>query len=153
MRGWLVALLCLCALNGAARAQNFAVGLSLTGGDVFGSGLFSAGLPGNIGAALRLEVLNLVAPAVSLRADLGLDIVAASILWRADLSQSFNLTLGAGFGLLGYTTPALLGSVGLEYRFATFGVALEYGLRSSFLTATPELRSHFALSVLLFFGR
>lgn len=152
MMRWMTVLLCVCALSGAARAQSFAVGLSLTGGDVFGSGLFSAGLPGNIGAAVRLEALNLVAPAVSLRADLGLDGAVASIQWRADLSQSFNLTLGAGLALLGYTTPALLGAVGLEYRFANYGVALEYGLRSSFLTAMPELRSSFALSVLLFFG-
>lgn len=149
---FLVALLCACALSGTARAQSFAVGLSLTGGDVFGSGLFSAGLPGNLGAAVRLEALNLIAPAVSLRADLGLDGVAASILWRADLSQSFNLTLDVGFGLLGYTTPALLGAVGLELRLASFGVALEYGLRSSFMTPTPALRSSVALSVLLFFG-
>ena len=152
MMRWLTVLLCVCALSGAARAQSFAVGLSLTGGDVFGSGLFSAGLPGNIGVALRLEVLNLVAPAVSLRADLGTDGASASLLWRADLSQQFNLTLNAGFALLGYTTPALLGALGFEYRFATFGVALEYGLRSSFLTATPVLRSHFALTLLLFFG-
>ena len=152
MMRWMIALLCVCFLSGAARAQSFSVGLSLTGGDVFGAGLFSAGLPGNIGAAVRLEVLNLIAPAVSLRADLGLDGVAASIQWRADLSEQFNLTLNAGFALLGYTTPALLGVVGLEYRFTTFGVALEYGLRSSFLTATPALRSHFALTVLLFFG-
>lgn len=149
---FLMALLCACAIGSAARAQSFAVGLSLTGGDVFGSGLFSAGLPGNIGAAVRLEALNLIAPAVSLRADFGTDGAAASLLWRADLSQQFNLTLNAGFGLLGYTTPALLGSVGLEYRLATFGVALEYGLRSSFQTATPALRSHFALTVLVFFG-
>ena len=152
MMRWMIALLCVCFLSGAARAQSFSVGLSLTGGDVFGAGLFSAGLPGNIGAAVRLEVLNLIAPAVSLRADLGLDGVAASIQWRADLSEQFNLTLNAGFALLGYTTPALLGVVGLEYRFTRFGVALEYGLRSSFLTATPALRSHFALTVLLFFG-
>ena len=152
MMRFVLALLCVCAIGGAARAQSFSAGLSLTGGDVFGAGLFSAGLPGNIGAAVRLEVLNLIAPAVSLRADFGTDSLAASVVWRADLSQSFNLTLNAGFGLLGYTTPALLGSVGLEYRLANYGVALEYGLRSSFLTATPALRSHFALSVLLFFG-
>ncbi len=152
MTRFLTALLCVCALGGAARAQSFAVGLSLTGGDLFGAGLFSAGLPGNIGAAVRLEAVNAIAPAVSLRADLGLDGLAASVLWRADLSQQFNLTLNAGVALLGYTTPVLLGAVGLEYRFATFGVALEYGLRSSFQTATPALRSHFALSVLLFFG-
>ena len=152
MTRFFMALLCVCALSGAARAQSFSVGLSLTGGDVFGAGLFSAGLPGNIGAAVRLEVLNLVAPAVSFRADLGLDGVAASVQWRADLNQQFNLTLSAGFGLLGYTTPALLGAVGLEYRFANYGVALEYGLRSSFLTDTPALRSHVALTVLLFFG-
>lgn len=152
MTRFFMALLCVCALSGAARAQSFSVGLSLTGGDVFGAGLFSAGLPGNIGAAVRLEVLNLVAPAVSFRVDLGLDGVAASVQWRADLNQQFNLTLGAGFGLLGYTTPALLGAVGLEYRFANYGVALEYGLRSSFLTDTPALRSHVALTVLLFFG-
>ena len=152
MMRWIAVLLCVCVLSGAARAQNFSVGLSLTGGDVFGAGLFGAGLPGNIGAAARLELLNLVAPAVSLRADLGLDGVAASIVWRADLSQSFNLTLSAGLGLLGYTTPALLGAIGLEYRFASLGVALEYGLRSSFLTATPVTRSSFALCLLLFFG-
>ena len=152
MMRFLTMLLCACAFGGAARAQSFAVGLSLTGGDVFGAGLFSAGLPGNISANVRLEVLNLVAPAVSLRADLGLDGAAASVLWRADLSQQFNLTLNAGFALLGYTTPALLGALGLEYRFTSFGVAAEYGLRSSFLTATPALRSHFALSLLLFFG-
>ena len=152
MMRWMIALLCVCFLSAAARAQSFSVGLSLTGGDVFGSGLFSAGLPGNIGAVVRLEVLNLVAPGVSIRADLGLDGVAASIQWRADLSGQFNLTLNAGFGLLVYTTPALLGAIGLEYRFARFGVALEYGLTSSFLTATPTLRSHFALTVLLFFG-
>ena len=152
MMRWIAVVLCVCALSATARAQSFSVGLSLTGGDAFGAGLFGAGLPGSIGAAVRLEVLNLVAPAVSLRADIGLDGVAASIQWRADLYQQFNLTLGAGFALLGYTAPALLGSVGLEYRLATFSVALEYGLRSSFLTATPELRSHIALSLLLFFG-
>jgi hypothetical protein len=152
MMRFLLAMLCVCALGNAARAQSFAVGLSLTGGDVFGSGLFSAGLPGSIGTAVRFEALNLIASAVSLRADLGLDGLAASIQWRADLSQQFNLTLNTGFGLLGYTAPALLGAVGLEYRLSSFGIALEYGLRSSFLTATPTLRSHFALSVLLFFG-
>ena len=151
MRFWL-ATLCVCALSSPAQAQCFSAGLSLTGGDVFGGGLFQTGLPGNIGAAVRLEALNLIAPAVSLRADLGSDGVAASIQWRADLSQQFNLTLNAGVGLLGYTTPALLGAVGLEYRFAKYGVALEYGLRSSFLTDTTVLRSHFALTMLLFFG-
>ena len=152
MMRFFMALLCAFAFAGAARAQSFSAGLSLTGGDVFGAGLFEAGLPGNIGAAVRLEGLNLIAPAVSVRADLGTNGVAASVQWRADLSQQFNLTLNAGFGLLGYTTPALLGAVGLEYRFANYGVALEYGLRSSFLTDTPALRSHFALTVLLFFG-
>ena len=152
MMRWIAVVLCVCALGSAAGAQRFSVGLSLTGGDVFGAGLFGAGLPGNIGAAVRFELLNLVAPAVSLRADIGSEGAAASIQWRADLYQQLNLTLRAGFGLLGYTAPALLGSVGLEYRLAGYGVALEYGLTSSFLTATPVTRSSFALCLLLFFG-
>lgn len=152
MMRWVAALLCVCTMSSAARAQSFSVGLSLTGGGVFGAGLFGAGLPGNLGAAVRLELLNIVAPAVSLRADLGLDGAVASIQWRADLYQQLNLTLRAGFALLGYTAPALLGSVGLEYRLANFGVALEYGLTSSFLTATPVTRSSFALCLLLFLG-
>ncbi len=152
MMRFLLALLCICALSSAARAQRFSAGLSLTGGGFFGTGWFDTGLPGNLGAAVRFEALNLIAPTVSLRADLGTDGLTASIQWRADLSQQFYLSLNAGVGLLGYTTPALLGAVGLEYRLANYGVALEYGLRSSFLTDAPALRSHFALTVLLFFG-
>jgi hypothetical protein len=144
-------LICLAALMSApAGAQRFSVGLSINGGLEFGVGIFDTRFSNDIAAALRLEVLNLIAPNVSLRADIGSDGVAGTVLWRADLGIVVNLTLSAGFALLDYTTAALLARFGLEYRFSSFGVSLEYGWRSTFLTDTSVLRSSFVLSGLWF---
>jgi hypothetical protein len=151
-RVWLL-IVCLAALMSApAGAQRFSVGLSFNGGLEFGDDLFATRFSNSVAAALRLELLNLIAPNVSLRADIGSDGVAGTVFWRADLGIVVNLTLSAGFALLDYTTAALLARVGLEYRFSSFGVSLEYGLRSTFLTDTPALRSSFVLSALWFFG-
>jgi hypothetical protein len=132
------------------RAQSFTVGGSLTGTGDFGTGIFGSGIPGQIGGELRLEKLDLIARGVSLRADLGTQGADAMIFWRADLSQSFNLTLGAGFALLDYVIPGIVARVGLEYRFSAFGVTVEYGWRSSFATETPALRSQWALGFVWF---
>ncbi len=155
---WLC-LICLLALQlSSARAQSFralsfSAGLSLSGAGDFGTGILSTGIPGQLGVELRLEALNLIARGVSLRANLGSGGVEALVFWRADLSETFNLTLGAGFGWLDYAAPGLVARVGLEYRFSVFGVALEYGWRSSFATDTPSLRSSWALGLIWFFGR
>jgi hypothetical protein len=155
----LFVLLALFAVNTVARAQTetpvparFGVGVSLTGGGAFGTGLLGAGLPGDLGAALRLELPNLIARGVGAQLEVGTDGVSALAQWRADLSADFNLTLAAGFGLSGYTDPGLTGRFGAEYRFGAFAVALEYGLTSTFGVATPATRSRFALSVLWFLG-
>jgi hypothetical protein len=147
----LVALMvCVFAFTMPARAQSFSIGGSLTGVGVFGTGLFETGIPGTIGAELRLEALDLIARGVSLRADIGTQGAGAMIFWRADLSERFNLTLGAGFAWLEYANPGLVARVGLEYRFARFGVTLEYGWRSSFETTTPTFRSQWALGFVWF---
>jgi hypothetical protein len=145
------------AVCGVARAQTpdpsrFSAGIAFTGGGDFGTGWFNAGLPGNVGVTLRLELPNLISRGVGVRADVGTDGMTVLAHWRADLSASFNLTLAAGFGLSGYTDPALTGRFGLEYRFSRFGVALEYGIVSTFGVATPTTRSKFALGALWFFG-
>jgi hypothetical protein len=151
--------ICLLALQSSpARAQSFltssfSAGLSLTGAGDFGTGILSTGIPGQLGVELRLEALNLIARGVSLRANLGSSGLEGLVFWRADLSESFNLTLGAGFGWLDYAAPGLVARVGLEYRLDSFAVALEYGWRSSFATDTPTLRSSWALGFIWFFGR
>jgi hypothetical protein len=151
LRSRLIAVvLCCCVLTVPAGAQSFSVGGSLTGVGVFGTGLLSTGIPGVIGAELRVEALNLIARGVSLRADVGTQGVDAMIFWRADLSEAFNLTLGAGLAWLEYFAPGLVARVGLEYRFNRFAVTLEYGWRSSFETVTPTFRSQWALGVVLF---
>ena len=140
----LLGCLCFCSL---ANAQQFAFGGSISGTGAFGSGIFNTGLPGTFGIAARVEWLNAFAPNFSVRADFATRGLEAGIAWRLDLSSQLNLTINIGFALLEWQETGLYGRFGLEYRFANFAVALEYGWRSPFV---GKLGSSLLLSFLYF---
>ncbi len=141
-----VLLLCF-GFSGLANAQQFAFGGSISGTGTFGSGIFNTGLPGTFGLAVRVEWLNAFAPNFSVRADFSTRGLETGIGWRLDLSSQVNLTLNLGFALLEWQETGLYGRFGLEYRFSTFALALEYGWRSPFV---GKLGSSLILSFLYF---
>ncbi len=103
----------------AARAEElkFSAGLSLTGSGKFtGAGITETGLPGDIGFALQLEVWNVFAQQVGLRARVGSSWLEAGIQWHLDLSDQVNLVFGGGIAYFWADTWALLGNFGLEYQ-------------------------------------
>jgi hypothetical protein len=142
--------LTLCLFASSARGQSFSVGGSVSGVGAFNTGILGTGIPGVIGGEVRVEALNLIARGVSLRADVGTQGADAMVLWRADLSDRFNLNLGAGAGWIDYAALGIVARIGLEYRFGAFGVTLEYGWRSTFETPTPTFRSQWALGFVWF---
>ncbi len=155
---WIRVLVLLWCCSGLANAATFSVGGSLTATGTFGTGLFGSGLPGMVGLGARVEWLDSFAPGFSLRLDLGTRGLETGIGWRLDLSSQINLTINVGFawlewiktGLDGWIKTGLYGRFGLEYRFAGFAVALEYGWVSPFV-GTPNIRSSAVLSFIYFF--
>ena len=145
-----VLLLILC-FSGAASAQKFAFGASLTGVGDFGTGLFSTGFPGTIGVSARVEWLDSFATGFSVRADVGTKGLEAGLVWRLDLSTNINATINFAFAWLEWQKIGLVGRFGLEYRFSSFALALEYGWLSPF-TGTPNIRSSWLVSFLWFVG-
>ncbi len=136
-----------CCLVTPALAQEFAFGASVSGVGNFGTDLFGIGLPGTLGASVRVEWLNGFAKGFALRTDLGTRGLEAGLVWRLDLSQVVNATIQIGFALLEWQQTGLVGRFGFEYHFGNFAVALEYGWLSPFF-GTPNLRSSLLLSFL-----
>jgi hypothetical protein len=147
---WIRVLVLMWCCTGVANATNFSVGGSLTAIGTFGTGLFGTGLPGTVGVAARVEWLDSFAPGFSIRLDAGTRGLETGIGWRLDLSSQVNLTINVGFAWLEWTKTGLYGRFGLEYRFADFAVAFEYGWLSPF-AGTPNIRSSALLSFVYFF--
>ena len=143
---WTRVWLLLICISPVATAQQFVFGGSLSGLGNFGSGLFNAGLPGELGASARVEWLDGFAKGFSVRADLGTRGLEAGVMWRLDLSQTVYVTINIAFAWLEFASTGLVGRFGLEYRFAQFAVALEYGWQSRLV----GLKSSWLLSFLWF---
>lgn len=148
---WIRVLLLMFCFSSLASAQKFAFGASLSGVGDFGSGLFNTGLPGSIGVSARVEWLDSFATGLSIRADFGTGGLEAGLVWRLDLSANVNATIHFAFAWLEWQKIGLVGRFGLEYRFSSFALALEYGWLSPF-TGTPNIRSNWLLSFLWLVG-
>lgn len=142
-------LVMLWCFSGVATAAQFAFGASLGGIGKFDGGAFGTGLPGAVLLAARVEWLNGFAPGLSLRVEGGNAGFNISAVFRLDLSQNINVLFGIGYGLFEQADLGFVGRLGFEYRFSGFGLALEYGLISSF-AGQPGLRSNLMFSVLWF---
>jgi hypothetical protein len=143
-----VLLLVLCC-SSSVSAQKFAFGASLSGVGDFGTGIFKTGLFGVLGVSARVEWLDAFADGFSVRADVGTRGLEAGLVWRLDLSANVNATIHFAFAWLEWQKTGLVGRFGLEYKFADFAIALEYGWLSPF-TGTPNIRSSWLLSFLCF---
>lgn len=160
MKRSLALLLILILGCGVARAEEvkFSVGASLTGSGKFtGSGVSETGLPGDIGIAVQLEVWNLIAEQVGIRARVGSSWIETDVQWHLDLSTQVNLVFGLGVAYFWSDTWALMGNFGLEYHpawlnntfFEPFTFFFEYGLSYS-ANLDTKLRSSLALGIIYF---
>jgi hypothetical protein len=161
MKRWLMVLSILFLNVALARAEDlkFSVGASLTGSGIFtGPGVSETGLPGDIGIAGQIEVWNVIAEQVGIRARVGSSWLEADLQWHLDLSDQVNIVFGLGLAYFWLDTWALMGNAGLEYHpewlknttLEPVTFFFEYGLSYSANNNT-KLRSSLALGVLLFF--
>lgn len=145
-------LVVLWCFSGVAAAQQFAFGASLGGLGKFDGGVFGTGLPGAVVLAARVEVQDIFAQGLALRLEGGTQGAALGLVWRLDLSEQVNFLLSMALGLLEQGNLGLVGRIGFEYRFSSFGLALEYGLVSPF-SGAPNVRSNLEFCFLWFVGQ